>query len=137
MKALFASPSEVRPSAVAARQGLLLGIGLAAMLVLPIGLSVGLLVVVGAWVVGAWWWALQLGEPVERPVVRQLAVSVGAGWGALLGLAYVGLGLQPGQLDLPIHVLAAVAVGIGGMGGLAAMGLTLCGCDAGRAIRRP
>lgn len=135
MRAWLAPPSRIRPGAVAARQGVLLGVGVAVMLLLPVGLSVGLLVVVAAWVVGAWWWAVQLSEPVERTVVRQLSVSVGAGWGALLGLAYVGLGLQPGQLDLPVHVLAAAAVGIGGMGGLAAMGLTLCGCDAGRAIR--
>jgi hypothetical protein len=95
---------------------------------------VGVLVVVGSWVVGAWWWAVQLSEPVPRAVVRQVSVSVGAGWGLFVALAYLGLGIQPGQLELPYPVLGLATAALGLMGGLAAAGLTLCGMDAGRAV---
>lgn len=134
MRALLTSPSPVRPAAVGARQGALLSAGLASMLLLPMGLSVGVLVVAGSWVVGAWWWAVQLPEPLPRPVVRQVALSVGVGWGLVVAVGYLALALQPGQLELPYSVLAFVTVAIGTMGGLAAVGLSLCGMDAGRAV---
>ncbi len=98
--ALLASPASVGAAAVGVRQGLLLFVGGAAMLWMPIGLSVALLVVVvGSWVAGAWWWAVQLSEPIPRSLVRQVSLAVGVGWGMGVGLACLGLGLQPGQLD--------------------------------------
>lgn len=120
---------------VMGRQAFLLAAGLVSMLALPIGFSVVLLVAVGALVGGAWWWAVQLAEPVARVDVRRLAVAVGGRWGLGVGGIYLGVGCQPGQLDLPMQVLLVVSVAIGAMGGVAAAGLTLCGVDAGRAIR--
>ncbi len=134
MRGWLSRPAPTVPAAVGARQGLLLAVGLGAVLAAPIGLSVGLLVVVGSWTIGAWWWAVQLQEPVPREVVRNLSVRVGLGWGLVVATAYGAVGLVPGQLDLPWTGLLLASCGMGGMGAMSSGGLTLCGMDAGRAV---
>lgn len=115
------------------RQGTLVGLGIAAALMLRAGLSPVVLILVGGMGVGAWWWAVQQPpERLERPRLREVSLHAGLVWGGVGGAVYAAVGSRPGQLDMSAVELVVVAMVLSGMGALAAMGLTLCGLDAGR-----
>jgi hypothetical protein len=90
----------------------------------------------GAWLpalgvlAGAWAHGLGYGRRLERSRVKALSVRAGFAAGLVASVAFSGLVLAfPGQVDVPLRALPAVAVVVGVALGIASTALTLCGLD--------
>jgi len=96
----------------------------------PLGLGAAVPIGAAGWMVGAWAGAVRQPQELPRSVVKATVVRVGAGWGSLLGASYASLALIPGFLEVQGPAVLLVAGILGGIAGITAAGLSLCGMDA-------
>jgi len=96
----------------------------------PVGLGWAVPLGATAWLVGSWAAAVRQSVPLPRPLVRRVALRVGAAWGAVVAGGYGSLAWLPGVLDVQGGAVVVVSLALGGIATVCAAGLSLCGIDA-------